>query len=201
MDNANYSFRLCENSAVGTLPDGTRFLIDTEDIPIVSAHRFHLNWKGYIISSPSAKNRHCFFLHWLVLGYTSRPAFQIDHINRDKVDCRKCNLRPVTNQQNCMNRGEMSTNKSGYTGAFFYAPRGCYVSKICINNKRILLHRSENVIECAQAYNIARAFLFGDFAGHKNDVPEPSFQLIASVEDKCRPYLTEALQARNPVHP
>lgn len=195
MCKTDYSFKVNGKAAEGILPDGTHFLIDAEDIPLVSVHSFHLNGKGYIISSKRAEYKQCFFLHWLVLGYTRRPGFQVDHINREKTDCRKCNLRPVTNQQNCMNRGLMKTNKSGYVGAFYYSPRRYYISRICINNKRIALHHSDSLIECAQAYNIARAFLFGNFAGHKNEVPDPSPELIHAVEEKCRPYLQEAVAA------
>ena len=183
--------------AEGTLPDGTRFLIDAEDVEKVSAYRFHLNWKGYVISSRD-KSGNTILLHWLVLGL-DKPSFQIDHINRDKTDCRKSNLRPVTNQQNAMNRGLMKTNKSGYTGAFFYPPGGYYVSRICISNKRIALHHSQNLIECAQAYNIARAFLFGEYGGHKNDVPNPTQELISSVTEKCKPYLALAKAATTPI--
>jgi len=198
MDRTSYEFSIHDGYAEGVLPDGTHFLIDEEDIDLVNEYRFHLNWKGYVISSPN-ENKKCVYLHWIVLGLKEKPAFQVDHINRNKTDCRKKNLRPVTNQQNAMNRGLMKTNKSGYVGAFYYPPRGYYVSKICINNRRISLHHSEDLIECAQAYNIARAFLFGEFGGHKNDVPEPSSELVASVREKCRPYLVAAQIATEPI--
>lgn len=200
MDNAGYEFVIHGEYAEGRLPDNTRFLIDSEDIMLVSQYRFHLNWKGYIYTTRSKEKECCFFLHWLVLGYKKNPGFQIDHINRDKTDCRKKNLRPVSNQQNAMNRGLMKTNKSGYVGAFYYPPRGYYISRICINNKRIALHHSNNLIECAQAYNIARALLFGEFGGQVNDVPDPSPDLVRTVTDKCRPYLQEAEAALKPVN-
>jgi len=34
-----------------------------------------------------------------------RPLLEVDHINRDKCDCRMENLRVVTHRENCGNRG------------------------------------------------------------------------------------------------
>ncbi|GAH20073.1 unnamed protein product, partial [marine sediment metagenome] len=41
---------------------------------------------------------------------------QIDHINRDGLDNRKCNLRPCTNSQNQKNSKLRKDNKSGLRG-------------------------------------------------------------------------------------
>ena len=39
-----------------------------------------------------------------------------DHINHNRLDNRKINLRPVTSHQNAMNMGKKNTNTSGVTG-------------------------------------------------------------------------------------
>lgn len=46
-------------------------------------------------------------------------GYQVDHINRDKLDNRKNNLRIVTVAQNGANKDLMSNNTSGYKGVYW----------------------------------------------------------------------------------
>ena len=195
----DYHFAIKDGYADGILPDGSHFLIDEDMIPVVEQYGFHLNHKGYPYVPKQVTKTHNIYLHWLVLGYTSKPDFQVDHINHIKTDCRRCNLRPVTNQQNTMNRKLGARNTSGYVGAFYFKPRHYYISRICINDHRIALHHSDSLVECAQAYNIASDLLFGEFAGHRNDVPPPSEELYRSVYEKCLPYIPQAIIATQPI--
>lgn len=134
MNENHYKFTFDGDVARGVLPDGTSFLIDKNSVDIVSQYRFRLNWKGYPQATKRSDNEHNMMLHWVVLGFTEPPDFIVDHINRDKTDCRKANLRIVTNQQNCMNRGIGARNKTGYLGTFYNRHRNYYMAKICINN-------------------------------------------------------------------
>ena len=195
MEKNKYNFIIQGDIAEGVLPDGTPFLIDTEMIETVSEYNLHLNWKGYAITDRDENSSKTLMLHWIVLGYQERPQAQIDHINRNKTDCRRCNLRPVTNQQNCMNRGIGSRNKTGYLGTFYNRHRNYYMAKICINNHQIYLLSSPSLERCAQAYNFAAELLFKDFAGYKNPVPDADDELKFAVYKKCEPYLKEAALA------
>lgn len=192
----DYKFKIMGDVAIGTLADGTKFKIDSDKVEVVSKYFFHLNWKGYIYTVKNKTKKSSIRLHWLVLGYTSRPDFLVDHINRDKTDCRVSNLRLVTNHQNSMNRKLSSTNKTGYLGVQTNSrKKGVYLSKICINYHRITLLSSSDLVLCAQAYNYAAELLFGEFRGHKNPVPEASLSLKKHVEKKCHKYLQTAAEA------
>lgn len=194
----DYNFVIKGDIAKGTLPDGTTFLIDTDKIDVVSKYWFHLNWKGYIYTLKSKDKKCNLRLHWIVLGYVDPPNVIIDHNNRDKTDCRVSNLRIVTTQQNAMNRNIGRNNRSGYLGAFFSKSVGKYIGKICINGNQIILLRSDDIIECAQAYNYASELLFDKYAGHRNDVEEPSEQIKRIVENKCKPYMEQSAMATQP---
>ena len=188
----DYHFEIHGDVAKGCLPDGTSFLIDKDKMELVSQYWFHINDKGYIVSLRNSERSFIIRLHWLVLGYLKKPSIPIDHINRDKTDCRLSNLRAVTIQQNSMNRKIGRNNNSGYLGAFYNKHRKKYVGKICISGNQIYLHCSDSIVECAQAYNYASQILFGEFAGQRNGVPEPSDVLKEIVEKKCEPYIEQA---------
>lgn len=55
---------------------------------------------------------------WL-LYYGEWPDCPIDHINRDRLDNRICNLRKANLSQNTFNAGLRSNNKSGHPGVYW----------------------------------------------------------------------------------
>lgn len=188
----NYQFKISNGSADGVLPDGTHFLVDEREIERISRY----NWKiakGYI--ERSNKGMPKIKLHQFIMGFTPSDDFLIDHINRNPLDCRRENLRIVTRQQNCMNKGFQKNNKTGFTGVYFDTNAGKYASKIGLNDRRILLCKSADPVDCAQAYNIASEYLFGEFRGHQNDVPKPGEIFRKEIIQKLKPYTEEARKA------
>lgn len=182
----DYNFVIEGNVATGTLPDGTQFVIDAEDVPFVSSKRWRIH-KGYIISDNRVTKER---LHRLLVG--ASDDLMVDHKNRNPLDCRKSNLRMVTNQQNSMNRSLMDCSTTGFVGVSFVTSRQKYRAQIGLNNRDIYLGSSIDAVICAQMYNIASSFLFGEFKGHHNDVPPPSAELFNRMMQKLKPYKKEA---------
>lgn len=111
----DYSFEIKGHIAVGHLADGTEFLIDIEDIEVANKNPWYVNGNGYLFhrQKPSGEPM---YLHREVLGLTSNDERVVDHINHNKLDNRKCNLRAVTQSENCMNNIKRCTNTSGHIG-------------------------------------------------------------------------------------
>jgi hypothetical protein len=86
-------------------------LISPEDAHL-AAFRWHRNAHGYAVRlvtvderRPSGKKRQrAVFLHREVLGLAFGDRLQSDHISRDRLDCRRENLRVVTHAQSMQNR-------------------------------------------------------------------------------------------------
>lgn len=188
----NYHFSYKSDGAYGILPNGAEFVVDAEDADRVSEKFWNYKVsKGYIICPERQMKR--LPLHRFILGITDEKIM-VDHINRNKLDCRKSNLRIVTAQQNSMNCS-MRPNATGFKGVSFVKSRNIYRAQIGINNRDISLGKSIDPVVCAQMYNIAARLLFGDYCGHINDVPQPSIKLIEKIELRCQPYMDEAYQA------
>lgn len=77
-------------------------LIDIEDVDKINKYSWRLNEKGYVVTDIKGKKVR---LHNLILNRdTSDPKIVCDHINRNKLDNRKENLRIVTQKENNLNR-------------------------------------------------------------------------------------------------
>lgn len=115
-------------------------LIDQADAARIPLDGWYLHGCGYAAHSPIEINGKRFtLLHRLII----RPdaGVFVDHINRDKLDCRRSNLRLATKSQNNQNRsGAQRGNRLGIRGVTWQRkPSGTVVffARIQINGKQI----------------------------------------------------------------
>jgi hypothetical protein len=93
----------------------------------------------------------------------AKPGDIVDHINHDRLDNRRSNLRICTHSQNCANgEGLRSHNSAGYKGV--YAVRDKWRAQIRVNGRCHHLGYFVTKREAAIAYNEAAVRLFGPFA-------------------------------------
>jgi hypothetical protein len=76
--------------------------IDDEDLPIFEKYNWGLSKQGYVKSAGKINGKSRFF-HRFIMNATD-PNMDVDHINWDKADNRKCNLRIVTKAENAKNK-------------------------------------------------------------------------------------------------
>lgn len=144
------------------LTNGSISLVDDEDFEYLSQFTWTSN-HGYAQTNMSGV---CVKMHRLLMNAPKR--LQVDHINRDKLDNRKSNLRLANQQENCANRGYLSNNKLGVKGV--HEAKDHYREKrfrasIRVNKKLINLGYYLTPEEAAKAYNEAAVKYFGEFAG------------------------------------
>jgi hypothetical protein len=93
-------------------------IVDADDVPCLSQWRWSYDYRGYAIRSENvgAKQR-TRRMHRQVLDAFDDPR-DVDHINRNRLDNRKANLRMVTRAENLANKSGVITEhpRSGVVG-------------------------------------------------------------------------------------
>lgn len=88
-------------------------------------------------------------------------GFEVDHINGNKLDNRKINLRIVNRSQNSQNKPVGRKNTTGYKGVSFRKDCGKYRVNIVVNYKTFPLGNYFTAKEGARAYNAAALKYYG----------------------------------------
>jgi len=90
-----------------------------------------------------------------------------DHINRNKLDNRRCNLRLCTPGQNSFNQGKQRFGRasSNYRGVFWATREERWEAKIYAQRKQYFLGYFDTAELAAMAYNDKAKELYGEFAG------------------------------------
>ena len=146
------------------LTQGQYAIVDDEYFDEVNQYNWYSN-NGYAVRSVeiSKGKRTKQQMHRII---TNCPdGFEVDHINHDKLDNRKSNLRVCSTSENQQNQKIRTKAKtSSYKGVNFDKHAGKWRARIMLNNKREYLGYFTNEIDAAIAYNVAAIELFGEFA-------------------------------------
>ena len=142
--------------------DGLKFIIDEEDYnKFVKDNSFCLSKYGYV---RSGKHK---YLHRLIMNAPDDK--QVDHINGDKLDNQKSNLRICTHQENSMNVGKQKNNTSGFKGVTFDKHAQKFQAQIVIDGKKKYLGLFEKAEDAFKAYCQAGKKHHGDFFNSGGD--------------------------------
>lgn len=136
-------------------------LIDDEDVPLVSAHEWYVTKAGY--AKAYAGNRRHVFMHRLILGLRKRED-QAGHINGNRLDNRRSNLRITTQKYNTWNMKTKKNNRVGFKGVVKTPVKNRWAASITAHGTAHFLGTFASPEDAARAYDIAARKLFGDFA-------------------------------------
>ena len=181
MSNVNYTYSSDGHTVYGLIPDGTRFCIDADMLEKVRDVSFYRCRQGYVneylMDSKGVKLYDYLFPH--------KDGLEVDHINLDTFDNRRCNIRYCTHQQNQINQPVQKNNTSGVSGVSWYGPRNKYRARIKVSQQEIHLGYYGTFIEAVQARNVGMECMFGEY-GRYNDVPPAPIRIRNNVIERCR---------------
>ena len=148
-----YEFDLT-NAGTDTIKIG---YIDFEDYWVLEDYNWYAT-KGdktfYITTNIGGRKK--IGLHRLLMNYPKTPM-SVDHINRNGLDNRRCNLRIATKREQGINRSIHINNKSGIVGVYFKIDRNVWSASIN-NNEGINKTKSFSIKEFGNSYALALAY-------------------------------------------
>ncbi len=130
-------------------------IIDAADAVWAGQWRWHLSAGSYAARRLGRTN---IYLHRELLGLVSGDGFEGDHINRNKLDNRRVNLRRVPKGTNAQNvPGRRMTSR--YRGVCWASNVHAWVAYVCPQGKRKHLGVFKREEDAAEVARLARAEL------------------------------------------
>ena len=133
-------------------------IIDAADVDLVKDMKWGIAMKGYV----SCGTPKPISLHKYLMGESS---LFVDHINGDRLDNRRGNLRFANNAENMRNRTKLPAhNASGVIGVGWYKKTGRWKARITVNYKDIHLGYFTSFEDAVAVRKQAEKDYFGEFA-------------------------------------
>lgn len=145
------------------LTKGKVAIVDDEDYGLIVGFSWHY-CGGYATAKKKSKETNRFYhvcMNRLILGVED-SRFVVDHINGDKLDNRRSNLRVCTQAQNRRNTKCHQGSAVNYKGVSIN--KGKYVAVIGVGYKVFHIGSFNTAAEAAKAYDYEAVKLHGEFA-------------------------------------
>lgn len=136
------------DTAFVELSDGSFAVADAADIPLLETYLWSPDFHGYAKSHRLRTNMH----RW-ILGVLHGSRVDVDHINRDKSDNRRANLRIVTRNQNEHNKPVRRNNTSGFIGVCWDGGKRRWMAFAKRDYKFVCIGRFVSKLDAARAYD------------------------------------------------
>lgn len=143
-------------------------VIDISDVEKIKDVAWTLGASGYAVGRPPgfAKPTN---LHRLILGLNPCDVRNVDHVDGDKLNNRRKNLRICTHLENMKNTRLKKSNTTGLKGVSKTAS-GRWRARITVNSKEIRLGVFDTKELAAAAYDAAALKFHGNFASTNDSI-------------------------------
>lgn len=145
------------------LRNGVCAYLDDADYDRSTDFHWHKTLNGYAAGSVVEQGvRKRVYLHrWLM---NAQPGQLVDHIDGNKLNNRRSNLRLVTRSQNQANRRRNRTSRSRYKGVTWHKRRRLWMARIQVRGRRITIGYYADPLHAAYEYDAFARNYFGEYA-------------------------------------
>jgi len=160
--------------------DGHKVLVDDDLYPYLSSFDWFV-YDGYVIRRATVNGKAKLIRMQREVVGCEDPSLEVDHINGNRLDNRRCNLRVCTKSQNLANRTKKDPKAtSKYKGVRYLKTHGYYQVRVTKDKVTYTIGHYTNELAAANMYNHAARTIHGEFY-RPNDV------MYMSVEE-CEKY-------------
>ena len=135
---------------------GEAVLVDAQD------YEWAIQWRWRCVRGYAARRvrmdgrRKWLKMHREILKRMGHADFpQCDHVDRDKLNNTRVNLRVATHQQNNQNHGRLRNNTSGYIGVCWAKGINKWQAYIKLDGRSRTLGRFDDLLYAVKTYDIA----------------------------------------------
>lgn len=144
------------------LTQGQQTIVDDED------YTFLMQWKWYCHQGYARRTegggRKARQIHMHRIILKAPENMEVDHIDGDKLNNQKVNLRLVSHASNTQNARPRKDGRSPFKGVIWHSQSNKWRPRITVNHRRIHLGYFTDEIEAAKAYDHAARKYHGEFA-------------------------------------
>lgn len=146
---------------------GEEIVVDDADFEALNVRKWQVSADGYARRSqrvgPRKEGRKLpIVMHRLIMGLSFGDGLEVDHINGNRLDNRRANLRVCLKRENARNRPTHRNNRLGVKGVSAHGKK--FRSEIQIDKRRIYLGLHETAELAAEFYSLAADMVHGEFA-------------------------------------
>lgn len=161
-------FDISGNFGIGHINSDCVFYFDIEDYDKIKEYYWTIR-NGYVATRKTKnKNSEIIYLHRAILGLNRNDNLMADHINHDKLDNQKSNLRIVTLAENNINTKLSKNNKTGIIGVSYNKYNGKWDVRLGVNKKVLIAKSFYNFEEAVICRLCGEKEFYGDLSPQKN---------------------------------
>mgnify|MGYP004659916149 CR=1 FL=1 len=157
------TYDLTGEYGIGWTSKGEEFWFDIEDYDKIKDYCWTID--NLYVRARDCKNKKLTRLHNVIMGIGNKER-NIDHINNNRLDNRKSNLRICTPKQNSSNQSKPKNSKCPFMGVSI--EHDSYVARIGYNHKKIYLGSYNDLEDAIVARLKAEKEYFGEFAPQRD---------------------------------
>jgi hypothetical protein len=143
-----------------------RAIVDLADLELLRKYKWYLNRINNFVYADTGSNS--LYMHRLLMDVVHIKNIYVDHINHNRLDNRRKNIRVCSNMENSRNQIKQSGRSSNIIGVSWNKGKNKWHSYIWVNYKRINLGKYKVIEEAIIVRLQAELKYFGEFAPQKH---------------------------------